>query len=182
MGIQADIELIDAGIADAKAFQRLRKFLLSEIEGDADLYDAVSVYLTESPIVDWQVAEKYVKYPKDPEVAAAAISAGALRLSPSANFWSSVEEVASGEAWDKTDDARIQALLALNRSPFRSLERTKKILRESLKSGSAAVRDSTAIAVQRCFGVPENQVVAGGEAGELFTRLPKQMVEWLASK
>lgn len=177
--VRNDIARIDAGTADSSAFSRLHKYLMTLDCPDDDLYSAVSVYLEESPVVDWQVALKYVRYPEDPLVAAAAIAAASLRLCPHPTFWSAVNDIAAGEAWDDMDDARIQAILALNRGPSRCDERVKIILRASLEDSSAAVRDSAAIAAQRCFGISENEVLAGGEAGKLPERLQRQVLEWL---
>jgi hypothetical protein len=115
-------------------------------------------------------------------VAAAAIAAAALRNCPDPVFWSAVGDVAGGEAWDSMDDARIQAILALNRNPQASNEKTKKILCAALKDGSPTVRDSAAIAAQRCFGIPENEMLAGAEWGKLSEKLPKQILEWLECK
>lgn len=179
ISIREDIRNIDNGNADPSAFRRLREYLLSASHADEDLYNAVSVYLEDSPVVDWQIALKYVRYPDDPLVGAAAIAAAALRRCPDLAFWSAVNEIAEGEAWDSMDDARIQAILALNRSPFTCDVKTKKILRSSLNDESAAVRDSAAIAAQRCFGIPENEILAGGEAGRLSTRLQREVLEWL---
>lgn len=179
MSVREDIRDIDNGNADPSAIRRLREYLLSVDGVDEDLYDAVSVYLEDAPVVDWRIALKYVKYPDDPLIAAAAIAAASLRRCPEVAFWTAVDEIAEGEAWDSMDDARIQAILALNRGPFASDKKTKEILRSSLNDESAAVRDSAAIAVQRCFGIPENEILADGEAGTLPARLQKQVLEWL---
>jgi hypothetical protein len=76
-GIDSDIDLAFLN-EDYLVFSRLRKFLLS---GDVSkrLYDAMSVYLARAPIVDWAVAERFVRYPADPLIAAAAINEAAVR-------------------------------------------------------------------------------------------------------
>jgi hypothetical protein len=175
--IKSDID-IASSTEGGVVFSRLREFLLS---GDVshDIYDAVSVYLERAPVVDWAIAERFVRYPADPLVAATTINAAAIRRCPSPEFWIAVESVAWGEAWDKGDDARIQAILALNRRPGGCNSRTKEILLRGLNDDSPIVRDSSAIAAQRCFGIPEPEVISGRGEGTLRSRIGEAIEDWL---
>lgn len=179
ISVDEAIKQIDDGRADSSAFRYVRQYLVSTTGSDESLYNAVSVYLEEAPVVDWNIALKFVRYPDDPLVAAATIQAASLRRCPEREFWSAVEDIAAGEEWDSLGDARIQAILALNRNPYLDAKQVKAILLKNLQNSSAVMRDSAAISAQRCFGIPENEIIAGGELGKLFDRIPTQVIKWL---
>ena len=175
--IDADIKLASVS-GDSLAFSRLRKFILSDAMSDR-LYDAISVYLDGAPIVDWVIAERFVRYPRDPLIAAATINSAAMRSCPSLQFWRAVESVACGEAWDEGSDARIQAILALHKHPGGCSRGIKEILLRGLGDASPVVRDSSAISAQRCFGIPEPEVISGCGDGNLPGRIGPSIEKWL---
>jgi hypothetical protein len=177
--IEQHLARISNGSASAQDFQALRKYVSDG--GREHLYEAITAYLELAPVVDWAIAAKFSSYGDDPMVAAAAISSAGLRGCPEEPFWTVAKQVALGAAWDSGNDARVQALLVLHKVPGGCDAEVKNLLLTALADESPSVRDSAAIAAQRCFGVGESDIVVGGEDGTLFQRVPHEVAEWLVS-
>lgn len=179
MRIANIVEKVRSGSRDPDDFRALR-FYIGTARDPEYLYEAIVNYAENSPVVDWSLICRFVRYPSDPMVSAGAINAGGLRHCPLAEFWDEVEKVAIGEEWDPDQDARVQAILALGSAPEEHHQKTRLILRHCLSSTSAVIRDSAAIAAQRCAGISTlDQKNAGAEPGSLLDEVQSEVREWL---
>jgi hypothetical protein len=172
------IDKIRSGIFTTEAFQALRQYITLSPSQDY-LYEAISNYLEYSPVVDWSISEAFVRFEKDPMVSAATIDSSARRGCPSEKFWTAVEQIAEGEQWDVEEEARVQAILALPLRNGGCGERTRRILADCLSDPSPAMRDTAAIAAQRCCGVPESEIKGSEGDGHLIDKVSDHVRKWL---
>jgi len=176
--VDTAIKRARSGVGDERDFECLHEYLKSPDENHDRIYQAVTNYLKHAKIVDWGIAANYVNYPEDPLVSATTISMASIGACPDKSFWNWVLEIAKGVDWDSENDARVQALLALSRMPGGCAE-ARDIIRSSLLSDWNSVRDSAAIAAQRCFGRKESDVVIVGSSGRLIESVGTEVLNWI---
>jgi hypothetical protein len=156
----------------------LRGFLLSDGRDYDRAHAALTLYLDQAPAIDQRVVDKYIEFPEDPMLSAAVLFSGTSRMGPVDAFWDKVLAIAAGQPWDENNAARVQALLALHYMPAGRVD-VREIIRSNLLSDWKSVRDSAAIAAQRCFGRSELDVVSGGPSGRLIERVGEDVLTWL---
>jgi hypothetical protein len=176
--ISSAIEKARSGSASDSDFVVLHTYLLDPDDDLDRIYSAVSNYLEQAPTVDWSIAVRYVTYPEDPMISAAAISMGGIRHCPDKRFWDQVLAIAKGVDWDPENDARVQALLALHSMPGGCAD-ARDIIRHNLLSDWESVRDSAAVAAQRCFGRRAPDVVIHTVSGRLIESVGSDVLNWL---
>jgi hypothetical protein len=176
--LTAVIARVRSGRGVGSDFNKLLGYLKNPDDDPNRLYEAVTNYLKYSDHVDWSIARTYVDYPLDPMIAATTISMASIGGCPDDRFWQSVLKIAGGVSWDPENDARIQAILALSRMPGGCPE-ARSIIRDNLVSDSESVRDSAAVAAQRCFGRNEPDMVYEGPSGRLIESVGSDVLNWI---
>ncbi len=158
--------------------KRLRDYLKDPDENLGRIYSAMTNYLKFAAEIDWSIPEAYVNFPADPMISATTISTASLAGCPTEAFWESVRHIAIGEDWDREHDAQVQALLALNLMPS-DPSVARKIIQHCLLSESETIRDTAAIAAQRCLGRNPLEIVHDGPHGRLIELVGPDVLTWI---
>jgi|CXWL01.1.fsa_nt_gi hypothetical protein len=177
MPIDTILERVRDGQGSGADFQALEAWLAGDRMG-GDLYDVISNYLWHAPQPRFELVEPFLALRSDPMVVAATVSGLATRGYDASGFVDAVVAFAAGEPWDKGNDLRTAAILALPKVAARD-DRTRAVLIDSAKYGTPSVQDCAWIAAQQILGMPAKDVIWGKTEGDLVNRVSPEVRAWL---